>query len=71
MEKRILTYRKYMHELHKSRVIGKQALQDNCVVIKYSGMDFSRHAEAGHSDPFLVSGGYQGSPLRERRNYDF
>lgn len=54
-----------------SRVIGKQALQDNGVVVEYDGMDFSRHAEAGHSDPFLVSGGCQGNPLKERRNYDF
>ncbi len=40
-------------------------------MVEYDGMNFSRHAEAGHSDPFLVSGGYQGNPLRERRTYDF
>lgn len=34
-------------------------------MVKYDGMNFSRHAEAGHSDPFLVSGGYQGSPLKK------
>jgi len=49
----------------------KTALQDDTAVVKCDGMSFSRHAEAGHSDPFLVSGGYQGSPLKERRNYDF
>ena len=49
----------------------KTALQESTAVLKYESMNFSRHAEVGHSDPFLVSGGYQGSPLRERRNYDF
>ena len=36
----------------------KYALQHGAIMLKYHGMNFSRYAEAGHSDPFLVSGGF-------------